>query len=55
MGGRGDFPPWAPFGGPLEGKIKRKNQATRGKMGEKGQIKEKNKKNYKKIKNGYEI
>ncbi len=40
-GGWGDPPP------PWEGKIKRKTQATRGKLCENGKINRKNKKNYK--------
>ena len=44
MGGRGN-PPMGPEVAPWKGKIKRKTQATRGKLCEKGKIKRKNKKN----------
>ena len=51
MGGRErEIPhtPWALEGGPWGGKIKRKTQATSGKLCEKRKIKRKNKKNYNK-------
>ncbi len=50
MGGRereSPHTPWALEGGPWGGKIKRKTQATSGKLCEKRKIKRKNKKNYK--------